>query len=223
MSESYQGIAEDPRHQFPGLLHWADVDPNRHPFVLTEPFTIPAGTPTPLSGWNDDPWENAITRELVERYGPWACGWRWARDEGSIGGGPISAWCCPQHSMTTQDETAPRVLAALKEWREWIEHLATRFDELAPDEGDRQVAFERAVPILVVDVVEKTDAGDAWYAHCAQVLSWYLERHGVESMRANELVREAIGGRFESWLAPPDSTVADVAHQIGMRVSPREG
>jgi hypothetical protein len=63
---------------------------------------------------------------MVERWGRWVVGWRWALDEGDFGGGPIHAWCCPRDSITSAEETLARVGAALIEWRGWLEELAER-------------------------------------------------------------------------------------------------
>ena len=207
----------------PSSLAWGEVDPAQHAFQPSEAYSIAialipqeraVGNEASAVGMEDS-WEESITKALVERYGRWACGWRWARDEGSIGGGPVSAWCCPQHSWSTPAETAERVQAALGEWRGWIETLALRFAELGPgSDGDVDGAFEKAVILLVNDVVEKTGAGDAWYSHCEQVLGWYLSFYGVPGDSADKLVELAIGGRFESWSAPDDEIVSDIARKV---------
>ena len=96
-------------------------------------------------------WTDRVTGSLVAQYGRWACGWRWARDEGEIGGGPITSWCCPSHSIASPDVTAARVGDALVEWREWLEELGTRFAgcALPASPGTTQHdAWERAVPNL---------------------------------------------------------------------------
>ena len=209
----------------PHSLTWEEVNPTQHAFdsagvtELVRPL-IPL-KPKGLAP-NDGAWENGITLALVERFGRWACGWRWAGDEGSIGGGPVHFWCCPAHSLTTPDETAERVRAALADWRGWIEQLATHFEELAPDpQGDQRESFERATVQLINAVVRRTSAGDAWYSHCAQVLGWYLERFGTPPAEATGLIETAIGGRFESWCAPPDHVTAEVAAQVARSASER--
>ncbi|MCP2342146.1 hypothetical protein [Actinomadura rupiterrae] len=73
-------------------------------------------------------WADAMSHALAERYGRWALGWRWAHDEGDFDGGPVGAWCCPRHSITTQRETLARVVEALCEWRAWLERVAGWFE-----------------------------------------------------------------------------------------------
>ncbi|CAM5634124.1 Fic family protein [Streptomyces californicus] len=90
------------------------------------PFADPA-----MSEWSHGEarsWADAMSYALVDRYGPWTLGWRWAHDEGDFDGGPVGHWCCPRDSVTTPDETLDRVEAALREWREWLEFLARCFD-----------------------------------------------------------------------------------------------
>ena len=158
-----------------------------------------------------------MTPALTEQFGQWACGWRWAPDEGDIGGGPVSSWCCPRDSITTPEETVARVAKALVEWRDWLEDLAARFDrypmELFSD-GDQLEAWERGAVHLVHHVVDRTGAGDAWYRHCAQVLTWFLARWGMPEEQAKPLVDEAIGGRFSSWIAPEETAVNDIAERL---------
>lgn len=170
-------------------------------------------------------WTEAMTIALVERFGRWVLGWRWARYEGEIGGGPMGSWCCPKHSITTPDETVARVAAALCEWRTWLEDLAERFDRFRLDTvpaEDRQHVWERAVVDLVAHVVDRTDAGDAWYSHCEQVLTWYLTRWGVRAATAEALVEEAIGGRFESWSGPEPHVVKNVAQRLALSLEPTD-
>lgn len=219
----------------PWELSWADVDPARHPFDPDETPGIvadlgrapdypprPSGTAsdTAVIAWGREAgreWVAQMARLLVEEYGAWAAGWRWSRDEGDVGGGPIGEWCCAQHSVTTQDETLGRVAAALVEWRGWLETLAGLFEQFPlgdlPEE-ERRSAWERGASRLVTAVVERTFAGDAWYAHCEQVLTWFLERWRVPAEKAGVLVEEAIGGRFESWVGPSEEVLGEVAGKL---------
>lgn len=197
-------------------LRWVEVDPTRQPFDpagvadLIRP-RVPGRPPAPNSP-NPYDWLEHVTRDLCGRFGPWACGWRWARADG----GPVGAWCCPSHSQGTQAETTGRIVAALGEWRAWLESLEATFAALAPapraDDLAVLATFERAAAELVAIVLERTGAEDAWYAHCAQVLGWYLERAGVPE--PGPLVEAAIGGRFRSWIAPDAATQAAVARDL---------
>jgi hypothetical protein len=137
-------------------LAWGDVDPRQHPFdaataldvirSLAPAARVPA---TPAEG---DEWTAEMARAIVDRFGRWAAGWRWAHDEGDLGGGPVTSWCCAPHSITTPDATLHRIADALCEWRSWLEDLAERFDRYPLDtvegEEQRQVR-ERATTDLV--------------------------------------------------------------------------
>ena len=196
----------------PQTLTWSEVDPARHPFDPADAHAIALAHPSGDARARED----AITDALLDRYGRWAAGWRWARGVGGIGGGPVSAWCCATHSCTTPGETADRVQAALSEWRAWIEQLSARFESLLTTDANEAYvdAFQDAVSLIVLDVVERTGAGDAWYAHAAQVLTWFLERSGIDDTRAKELVSASIGGRFQSWTGPDRLLVEDVGRAL---------
>ncbi|RBL81259.1 cell filamentation protein Fic, partial [Streptomyces cavourensis] len=80
----------------PSFLSWDDVDPARHAFdgttveesvrslgparcVPVRP-DIPFGDPA-MSEWSHGgarSWADAMSYALVQRYGRWAVGWRWA-------------------------------------------------------------------------------------------------------------------------------------------------
>jgi hypothetical protein len=168
------------------------------------------------------PWADAMDAAMVERFGLWASGWRWAMESGDVGGGPVRPWCCPLHSVTTPAETLARVAAALVDWREWLEELAARFDRFLPLPPDAPLdVWERAVAHLVTVVVERTDADDAWYEHCAQVLEWFLTAAGVPGDNHRALVEAAIGGQFESWIGPPEPTIIAVAVRLARDVRDR--
>ena len=219
----------------PWVLSWEEVDPRLHPFDARSapgvvarlgPATdVPvrpsgAGDYSEVIAWAHEagrPWTEAMTRALVDRYGRWVLGWRWVLDEGDIGGGPVGSWCCPNHSITTPEESLGRVTAALIEWREWLEDLANRFDRFPLDAlpaEDRHLAWQRATVHLVTHVVDRTAAGDAWYGHCELVLTWFLTRWGVPPESTRELVKEAVGGQFGSWVEPAHTVVEEVAARL---------
>ncbi|MFI0353039.1 hypothetical protein [Actinomadura sp. 9N407] len=220
----------------PYSLTWDEVDPQRHPFDAVRAAEVVAGlgpasrVPSRPAGpaadstviaWSHQAgqaWVEEMTRALAERYGRWALGWRWALDEGGLGGGPVGSWCCPRDSITTPAETLTRVVASLVEWRDWLEDLAERFERFPLDIGgpeeDRRLVWERGAAHLVTVVVDRTGAGDAWYGHCRLVLTWFLTRWDVPRHRAAQLVDEAIDGRFESWIEPSRVAVADVAERL---------
>ncbi|MET8977707.1 hypothetical protein ABZX85_19020 [Streptomyces sp. NPDC004539] len=197
-------------------LTWAEVDPSRHPFELDEDAAKTlAGLVAPLLPgpeaieelwWRSmDP----VTELLVNRYGRWACGWNWSAGEGDIDGGVVDVWCCARDSVTTPDATAPLAVAALLEWRDWIEDLAERFSVLTPPSysaGSLSAVdpwhWERACTRLVTVVADRTRAESGWYGHCEQVLRWFLAYNGIDEERGREIVENAVGGLFGSWIAP---------------------
>lgn len=228
----------------PRFLTWDDVDPVRHRFDSASARQVvhslgparrvphrpdmPFGDPA-MSAWSWDegkPWADAMSQALAEHYGRWTVGWRWAHDEGDFDGGPVGNWCCPRDSITTEKETLARVVAALREWREWLESLAGWFDAYPlnlTEVEDQRILWERAARNLILQVTDRTGCGSAWYGHCHQVLTWFLSRWGVAPDLARELVDEAIGGRFESWTGPDPVLVEDVAERLALSLRPDDG
>ena len=209
----------------PWTLSWDDADPSRHAFDSVAARAIIAGMTPELSDRRArEAWQEAVNEALAVRFGRWSGGWAWGRDESDLGGGPVGSWCCLQHSVGTPEQTTQRAHDALCEWRRWLDTLAGLFDTLtmpAEPPHERVAAWERAVTVLVTGVVEQTDAGDAWYQHCAQVLDWFLAHQGVPEAKRSGLVEDAIGGRFESWVEPPPELVTDIGHRIAVTVEKR--
>jgi hypothetical protein len=162
---------------------------------------------------------DAMNVAFVERHGAWACGWRWARDDGSIGGGVVGAWCCESHSMkgATDEVIAHRAALGLREWRAWIELLDRLFQRLPPADDDVTGSLAFATTRVLDAVVARTGAGDAWYAHATQVLSWYLESWGASPQRARAAAGAATSGRFQSWCTPPIPVVTEIAAAVAER------
>ncbi|MFH8890454.1 MULTISPECIES: Fic family protein [unclassified Streptomyces] len=177
--------------------------------------------------WNEGvPWADAMAYALAEHYGRWTVGRRWAHDEGDFDGGPIGNWCCPRGSITSPEETLTRVAAALCEWRAWLEDLAGWFDAYPlalADVDDQRILWERAARNLILQVTDRTGSGSGWHGHCRQVLTWFLSRWGVAPDLAEELVDQAIGGRFKSWTAPDAVLVDDVAERLALSLRPADG
>ncbi|MEU7556010.1 hypothetical protein AB0B01_27390 [Streptomyces sp. NPDC044571] len=204
-------------------LTWADVDPLRHPFELDDDARKElAGLVAPLlpdaDAAAEGRWRSLypVTEFLADRYGRWARAWNWSVGEGDIDGGVVEAWCCASHSVTTKEATAPLVVAALLEWRDWLEDLAERFSALAPAAPSAGSSvdpwhWERACTRLVTVVADRTQAESGWYGHCMQVLGWFLAYNGFDEERAQEIVKTAVGGRFASWIAPDVTVVAAVS------------
>ncbi len=222
---------------WPFDLTWDEVDPARHPFDSVAAARVvrslgPARcVPSPpdvsridpaMSAWSHgegDLWASAVSYALMDRYGRWAVGWRWAHDEGDLDGGPVGSWCCPRDSVTTPEETLDRVVAALCEWRAWLESLAGRFEAYPLDPAaieDQRILWEHAARNLILQVVDRTGCGSGWYGHCRQVLTWFLDRWGIAPDIARDLVDEAVGGRFRSWTTPATVLVDDVAERLAL-------
>lgn len=125
--------------------------------------------------------------------------------------------------MTTPDATAPLVVAALQEWRGWLKDLPERFAELAPPKNTPVTEtdhwyWERACTRLVTVVADRTQAESGWYGHCMQVLRWFLAYNGIDEAQAEEIVKNAVGGRFGSWIAPDVPVVDAVSSRFATGV-----
>ncbi|MFF9051539.1 hypothetical protein ACF09Z_10370 [Streptomyces erythrochromogenes] len=207
-------------------LTWADVDPARHPFEMNDDTADElASLVAPLlpsaEVAREDRWRSLdpVTEFLAGRYGRWVCGWNWSVGEGDVDGGVVEAWCCSSDSVTTPDATAPLVVEALQEWRGWLEDLAERFVNLAPPRNTAVTStdhwyWERACTRLVTVVADRTQAESGWYGHCMQVLRWFLAYNGIDEGRAEEIVKDAVGGRFDSWIAPEVPVVDAVSSRF---------
>lgn len=224
----------------PRDLSWLEVDPLVHAFDpatvadvvrgFTAAKTVPTRSRRSRDTYDADwingkaqPWVEAISRELVDHYGAWASGWRWALGESDFDGGPVREWCCAMHSITGPEETLARVAAAMIDWRGWLEGLSARFDSFLPlpsDDKDAMLAaWERAVANLVTLVVERTESESGWYAHCAQVLVWFLSAADVPPGKHDGLVKSAIGGDFGSWFEPDSLTIERVATKVARGIA----
>ncbi|WP_377273354.1 hypothetical protein [Peterkaempfera sp. SMS 1(5)a] len=213
------------------LRNWADLDPTRHPFTWDEDeearlrTLVRAWVPPVLSGmagrWQGEYWcERQIAAIIRGRYGNWAQGWDWCHRHG----GPIGSWVTGASSVTTPDETAARVVAALLEWRQWLEGLAQRFAELAPPPDataeDRSWHLERACVRLVTLALDSGAEG-GWYGQAALVLRWFLTTTGMGQAEAEQAVESAIGGRFKSWVTPEQTLIDSVADDLAVGLTGR--
>lgn len=210
----------------PAWLPWSAVDPHVIAFVLSEAeaseiTTVIASMVPPEGAGREEEhrFTTEVTALLAARYGRWACGWHWAVGEGG-GGGVVTSWCCTSHSLGAPAATAARVLASLLEWRDWLEELAQRFEQLAPpmgaDADDRSWHLERAATRLVTVVVDRTGAEDGWYGLCHTVLTWFLSSTGMGPEDAKDAVVRAIGGRFKSWAMPSRNLIDAVGEEIAV-------
>lgn len=216
------------------VLTWDRLDPALHPFDwdLDEEVRVTALVvalvPPGMSGPDADRWAkyrcvDRVTALFVERYGPWAADWNWSIGEGDKDGGVVGSWCCSGHSVGAPEETAAKAVAALVEWRAWLEGLASVFAELAPaqDAGPEQRSWhlERAAVRLVTRVLDRGGADSGWYGACYLVLEWFLTSCGMGRAEARAAVGDAIGGRFESWVAPGRTLIESVGEDLAVGVT----
>ncbi|SCD59887.1 hypothetical protein GA0115240_11615 [Streptomyces sp. DvalAA-14] len=219
-----------PRLTSEGMRDWDELDPARHPFAWDGAeearlrLLVGAWVPPVPSGragwWEGERWcERQVDGVIRERYGAWAWGWSWSHHDG----GPIGSWVGAK-SVTTPDATAARVVAALLEWRQWLERAARRFAELAPPPDaapeDRGRHLERACARLVTFALGTGSEG-GWYGKASMVLCWYLITTGMDRAEAVRAVDGAIGGRFESWTVPQRKLIASVGKDLAAGVTGR--
>lgn len=215
-----------PRAPDQGMHHWEGLDPDRHPFTWDDDeearlrALVREWVPPVLSGmrghWEGEYWcASQVDAIIRERYGNWAQGWNWCYRYG----GPIGSWVTEASSVTTPDETAASVVAALLEWREWLERMAQRFAELAPppeaSPEDRSWHLERACVRLVTLALDSGAEG-GWHGQAARVLRWFLTTTGMGQAEAEQAVESAIGGRFKSWVAPGRTLIESVGEDLAV-------
>nr|WSX75802.1 Fic family protein [Streptomyces sp. NBC_00899] len=227
----------------PRLLSWDEVDPVRHPFdsacVDDVVRSLPAARNVPINphlhpldpaihAWRKEAgtWADAVTYGLAQHYGDWVIGWQWGIGESEFDGGPVAGWCHASDSIRDDpDETLDAVAEALREWRDWLESLAWRFEayplQLA-DIEDQRILWERTASALILQVGDRTEGASGWYAHCRQVLGWYLTRWGIPEPHAARLAKEAVGGRFHSWCSPDPATADEIAGRLTAPLRPQD-
>ncbi|QNP66846.1 hypothetical protein IAG43_30615 [Streptomyces genisteinicus] len=221
-----------PRMPYEAMRHWDACDPDRHPFVWDEDeearlrSLVRAWVPPVPSGmagwWEGERWcERQVDAIIRERYGAWTWGWTWCHSSG----GPVGTWAGGPSSVTTPDETAERVVAALLEWRTWLERTARRFAELAPPADaspeDRSWHLERACVRLVTYAVD-SGADNAWCGQTSRVLNWFLTSTGMDRAEAERAVERAIGGRFRSWVPPRRTLIDSVGEDFAVGLTGRD-
>ncbi|MFJ7589008.1 hypothetical protein ACIQZO_16815 [Streptomyces sp. NPDC097617] len=211
---------------YEGIRNWDAIDPARHPFAWDADeearlrALVRAWVPPVLSGiaggFQGERWcESQVDAIIRDRYGIWAWGWNWCYRYG----GPMSIWVSGPTSVTTPDETADRAVAALLEWREWLEGMARRFAELAPPPDaspeDRSWHLERACVRLVTHALDSWAEG-GWQTQASIVLRWFLTATGMDRAEAGRAVERAIGGRFESWVTPGHLLIESVGEDLAV-------
>ncbi len=214
-------------------LAWADVAPSstsldlaRAERVVSEVARMAAGGDltrrTFAPGWNPHALHAAIDQALIEAIGPWATGFSCSCNDGGI----VRAYCCASHSVLPKGDadargTVARVLAALTEWHTFLVSLEETFDVLHTSSGAMPIerAVERAASELVLCVLARNDASDAWYRTFGVLLTWYLESAGHARAEVAEVVERVCEGRFASWVAPSSTARAEAASELGLEVA----
>ncbi|GGQ27393.1 hypothetical protein GCM10010266_58370 [Streptomyces griseomycini] len=72
-------------------------------------------------------------------------------------------------------------------------------------------------------MTDRTGCGNGWHGHRRQVLMWFLGRRGIAPDTAQDLVDQAIGGRFLSRTDPDVVLVEDVAERLALSLRPDAG
>lgn len=213
------------------FLRWCDVDPAQREFDPALARAVAVEVVGNAVGGDlqrnrprrveRDRIESELTARLLEVYGTWILGWNWAASEPG-GGGPIHAWCCDDHSIFAHGDagalpTIERVVAAVTEWRIFLEGIAKLYSELRDATAGFELSrrTEHAATRLVALVVERTGAEDAWYETFTQLLRWFLELCGHDSL-ADGAIADVVSGHFRSWIAPDPTSIAAVAHGVGV-------
>jgi hypothetical protein len=180
--------------------------------------------------WRDTPHddrdalESAIHRALLEEYGAWAAGWRWAAGEAGCGG-PVRGWSYSRESLFRDDDPDPdatvtRAVAALSEWRQFLVDLDVLFAELRDTTATLPLEdrVERAAARLLPLIVDRTSAEAAWYNTFARILLWYLETLGHDHPAVGRAVLRVIGRHFAPW-CPDEATARDACAALGLDVA----
>lgn len=216
------------------FLNWKDVDPQRHPSPttdtqrqeLTRALTqliaehTPHITPFTPKQTQEMAFNRAVSTLLVERYGPWATTWAITRPPNR------HTWCCVNHSLAPNDPhtSATRIINSLQLQRQWMEELATTFDELTPPPDltptQHTHHLQRVLTRLITMAVIRTQAEDAWQLECAWLLALFLSHQGLSEPHIHDEIDSLIEGRFDSWTTPTDSAITTVTDDIAHRFTP---
>ena len=200
---------------------WAELDPATHPFEVASARPVIAALVTAHD--DREALTAAIDRALIAAHGTWIGGWRWAASEPG-GGGPVRGWCCARDSLLRGGEplaaTDERELAAIADWRGFLDELAARYAQL--DATTRGWPLEDTVEYAAAELLPlalRGDATDAWYATFARLLEWYLDAGGLAGDEAAAAIYAVASGRFQSWIGPSDEVAAAACKELGEKVA----
>jgi hypothetical protein len=197
-------------------LNWNDLKPSTHPF---EPTRLKAPLRELLMALGEEISRRDWRGEAVARIdqlikttiGAWAWGWK---DYGGDTHMVVYSWCCPVHSLFPDGyaaeavpENAERILAAVAEWREYLESLERIYARarIPTDRAGGSLAIAAVIARIVTHVAEVTRCSDAWYSCAIDAIAWFLEHLGLAAGEAEAIADKAFAGKFESWVEPdPD-------------------
>ncbi len=170
------------------------------------------------------PFVHGLNNALMVEFGPWVDGWTWATGEGG-GGGPISNWCCPEHSVWRKgdksfDDTVERIGDAVEEWYKFLSTLDEKFEIINGECRDAHLAshIDHAASELLPFVLKLTRANDAWYYTFMTMLNWYLEFFGIYGDKIEDELERIVEGGFSSWCEPTAEQAKSVCHKLGQSV-----
>lgn len=159
--------------------------------------------------------QRSIQEVLVRESGSWTQGWSWGRTDG----GPVTSWCCSQHSLLAgpkeRETTLQTIRNALAEWTTVLDNSEKLFERLRLEEA---IDLDLAALEIVDFALSLTEAEDAWYHFTIQLLSWYLQHQGVEHDFADEAAELAVAGHFHSWTGPSQAQKEIVAESFREQV-----
>jgi hypothetical protein len=156
----------------------------------------------------------AIDRLIQTGIGTWAWGWGW-QDYGGDDHMVIRSWCCADHSLFPEgyspDQVAPtaaRIIAGLREWRDYLETLERLYAAatIPDDPVAGPLAMAAAVTRIITTVIEVTECNDAWYGCAIDAVGWFFEYLGLVAADARQIASTTFDGKFESWVAPDETT-----------------
>lgn len=208
-------------------LSWEQVDPRRNAF---DPTGAPDSLRPLVEHLLEEPdvdqrrkrFVSAVTEELIRAHGAWAVGWSFSMGEGSFGG-VVRTWCCSSHSIApdaTPSALVDLVLSSLREWREHLSGLADHFASLRPMALKDQAGLAEAIGSVLTRVMKATECEDAWYGYAELATGWFLQSLGAPVDRSERIAREALEGRFESWVEPAPDTTARVSREAALKAGP---
>ncbi|MGE0487671.1 MAG: Fic family protein [Vulcanimicrobiota bacterium] len=158
---------------------------------------------------NDDYYlEGCLDQLLIQEFGIWIAGWRSSED-----GGPVVSEIDPEGPG---ENIVTTVLAAVQQWREFLEEFDGILAEVPMKTGSNAAAqIETVAARLVPMIIRRTETSDAWYRTCALTLNWYLEASAHSDRHTRALVEKIFSGHFHSWTEPTKAQIEEASRRVG--------